>query len=295
MFSSEGERIPFIKCLKARGSVEVWLGNVEAMMKATVQSLAKRGMKDYPQSSNSVRPSATLSLLASHYSPSFALGVEASLNSSSKRGLGSNLGRDVSFQRSSFTGKSSRSTAQTGMDDGGRTEWLLSSPCSQIVLVVSQVFWCLSVEERLAAASSLAMTANAPGASISAANKSLSGLFIELVRSLEKVTEAVRGKLSLLQRKTVVALVTLDVHNRDIVDSLIEARCCSKTDFAWQMQLRYEYDADADLIVVRQVNARFEYGYEVSRIAFETLFASSNLESLHCSILGLSLVLSSLR
>ena len=30
-----------------------------------------------------------------------------------------------------------------------------------------------------------------------------------------------------------------------------------------QMQLRYEYDAEEDLVVIRQVNARFEYGYEV--------------------------------
>ena len=29
-------------------------------------------------------------------------------------------------------------------------------------------------------------------------------------------------------------------------------------DFNWQMQLRYEYDAEGDMVVVRQVNARCE-------------------------------------
>ncbi len=52
------------------------------------------------------------------------------------------------------------------------------------------------------------------------------------------------------------ALITIDVHNRDIVESLVAKRCSSKGDFDWQMQLRYEYDAEADSVLVRQVNAR---------------------------------------
>ncbi len=28
------------------------------------------------------------------------------------------------------------------------------------------------------------------------------------------------------------------------------------------MQLRYEYDVDTDAVIVRQINARFDYGYE---------------------------------
>lgn len=53
-----------------------------------------------------------------------------------------------------------------------------------------------------------------------------------------------------------VALITIDVHNRDIVESLVLKRCTSKSDFTWQMQLRYEYDQEAESVVVRQVQAR---------------------------------------
>lgn len=53
-----------------------------------------------------------------------------------------------------------------------------------------------------------------------------------------------------------VALITIDVHNRDIVESLLLKRCTSKSDFTWQMQLRYEYDQEAESVVVRQVQAR---------------------------------------
>lgn len=62
--------------------------------------------------------------------------------------------------------------------------------------------------------------------------------------------------------QVLVALITIDVHNRDIVEALMSAKCTSRTDFTWQMQLRYEYDSESDVVLVRQVNARFEYAYE---------------------------------
>jgi hypothetical protein len=53
------------------------------------------------------------------------------------------------------------------------------------------------------------------------------------------------------------ALITIDVHNRDIVDNLALSGCKSPSEFLWQMQLRYEYDAEAEAIFIKQVNARW--------------------------------------
>ena len=53
-----------------------------------------------------------------------------------------------------------------------------------------------------------------------------------------------------------MALITIDVHNRDIVDTLASSGCSSTADFGWQMQLRYEYDVDTDSVLLRHVNAR---------------------------------------
>jgi dynein heavy chain len=39
---------------------------------------------------------------------------------------------------------------------------------------------------------------------------------------LGQLTELVRGKLTSLQRKIIVALVTTDVHARDIVEGLVK-------------------------------------------------------------------------
>ena len=115
------------------------------------------------------------------------------------------------------------------------------------------------------------------------------------LQQLATLTALVRSRLSPLERKLLAALITIDVHNRDIVEMLvahkvgwggtriaswsvahnkdlcvvphnIHTQCVCSTlmarqvstpgDFDWQMQLRYEYDPEGDAVIVRQVNAR---------------------------------------
>lgn len=61
----------------------------------------------------------------------------------------------------------------------------------------------------------------------------------------------VRGELSGLHRRIMAALITIDVHARDIVDHMWRNNVCDINDFNWQMQLRYYFENE-DLIV-RQV------------------------------------------
>lgn len=72
----------------------------------------------------------------------------------------------------------------------------------------------------------------------------------------------VRGELTELQRKIVVALITVDVHARDIVEELKEHSVSSAQDFRWQKQLKYSWDEDVDDVRIRQVSATLSYGYE---------------------------------
>jgi len=74
--------------------------------------------------------------------------------------------------------------------------------------------------------------------------------------------ELVRDKLDSVRRKIIVALVTTDVHARDIIENLYKEDVSSIHDFQWQQQLRYYWDEDKDDCIVRQVNAHFSYGYE---------------------------------
>jgi len=72
----------------------------------------------------------------------------------------------------------------------------------------------------------------------------------------DNATRSRRQFCGLVHAQAVVALITADVHNRDVVLHLMEGQCHSAADFAWQRQLRYEYDGDVDTVVIRQVNAR---------------------------------------
>jgi dynein heavy chain len=43
----------------------------------------------------------------------------------------------------------------------------------------------------------------------------------------------INGPLTNIKRKILVSLITVDVHNRDIVDNLIESNVESTNDFSW--------------------------------------------------------------
>jgi dynein heavy chain len=127
-----------------------------------------------------------------------------------------------------------------------RTEWVLNQP-AQVVIMVSQIYWCRGVVA--------ALESKEPTNSMH--------LYLEKNRGdLKDMTVVVRGKLSGLHRKIIAALITIDVHARDIVEELYDARTASTNDFKWQMQLRYYWNDDDDVCVVRQTNSRFEYAYE---------------------------------
>lgn len=95
---------------------------------------------------------------------------------------------------------------------------------------------------------------------------------INLDQLVELTDMVCSDSLGSLQRKSIVALMTQDVHNRDIIETLITNKVVSVKSFKWQQQLRYYWgiedesgefaEGESDDCYVRQVDAKIKYGYE---------------------------------
>ena len=81
-----------------------------------------------------------------------------------------------------------------------KIQWIKKEP-AQVVAVASQIIWTTNTE-----------------ASIE--NQTIDNNLEKIIEQLKELTKLVSGKLSSLLRKVIVALITIEVHNRDIVDDL---------------------------------------------------------------------------
>ncbi|KAJ8333348.1 hypothetical protein SKAU_G00422440 [Synaphobranchus kaupii] len=123
-----------------------------------------------------------------------------------------------------------------------RSAWVREWP-GQVVLCTSQMFWTLEVHEAIG---------NGP--------EGLQLYYQQLQEQLNDIVELVRGKLPKQTRTTLGALVTIDVHARDVVMEMIEKGVSHETDFQWLAQLRYYWDNEN--VRVRIINCDVKYAYE---------------------------------
>lgn len=79
---------------------------------------------------------------------------------------------------------------------------------------------------------------------------------------LNKFSEIIRGNLTRLQRAKVVALVTIEIHARDVIEKLAKSSITDVNGFEWLAQLRVYWDRDKDDCAIKQTTTEFPYGYE---------------------------------
>ena len=73
----------------------------------------------------------------------------------------------------------------------------------------------------------------------------------------------VRGKLSNLQSITMGALITIDVHAKEVIESLVAIKIDNITQFEWIQQLRYYWEGQKEKQCrVKCIQTDFPYGYE---------------------------------
>ena len=123
----------------------------------------------------------------------------------------------------------------------------LTLTAGMVVLAVDQIFWTRETEEAL----------QRGGA------KGLTQYREKCVAQLDDIVARVREQLSKLQRKTLGAMVTLDVHGRDVLITMEAAGVSIANDFDWMAQLRYYYAPQVSQeIQVRMITAERAYGFE---------------------------------
>ncbi|XP_021113900.1 dynein heavy chain 6, axonemal [Heterocephalus glaber] len=130
-----------------------------------------------------------------------------------------------------------------------RTDWVVAGHPSQVILTVSQIMWCRDLTECL---------------------ETEDTNHVEALEVFEKVNferlnalaALVRGNLPKLHRDIITALITIDVHARDIVTELVQAKVDTVDSFEWQRQLRYYWLIDLDNCVARMALSQYTYGYE---------------------------------
>uniref|UniRef100_W5L7L2 Dynein axonemal heavy chain 12 n=1 Tax=Astyanax mexicanus TaxID=7994 RepID=W5L7L2_ASTMX len=123
-----------------------------------------------------------------------------------------------------------------------RSQWVREWP-GQVVLCTSQMYWTQEVHE--------AIRSGVGG---------LKNYYNQLQSQLKDIVELVRGKLPKQTRTTLGALVTIDVHARDVVMEMIEKGVSHETDFQWLAQLRYYWNNDNVRVCI--INCDVKYAYE---------------------------------
>ncbi|XP_037621211.1 dynein heavy chain 6, axonemal [Sebastes umbrosus] len=129
-----------------------------------------------------------------------------------------------------------------------REEWVVAGHPSQVVLTISQLMWCRDMDaclegdhDHFAALEEFKLTN---------------------FERLNALAALVRGQLPTLHRNIITALITIDVHARDIVIDLVRQKVDDRSNFEWQRQLRYYWDLDMDNCVAKMALSTYIYGYE---------------------------------
>lgn len=87
-----------------------------------------------------------------------------------------------------------------------------------------------------------------------AAKKNLRQLKKKWVSYLNKLTSFTRSKLTKIERNKVVALITIEVHARDVIDRLHKGGTTHVADFDWLSQLRFYWDVEQNDCIVEQAS-----------------------------------------
>ena len=137
---------------------------------------------------------------------------------------------------------------KTEQEQIDRGEWLFAYP-AQLVIAVDEIFWTALCGEAIRQVGDGVPDATAK--------------FLEYVLAqIEAMVVIVRGDITGQQRTMLGAVITIDVHARDVTRTLARKAIDNLDNFEWSKQLRYYWEEGIDNCTAKQTNTRFVYGYE---------------------------------
>ncbi|CAF0886754.1 unnamed protein product, partial [Adineta ricciae] len=133
-------------------------------------------------------------------------------------------------------------------EDKPRELWVQDYP-AQIALTGSQVFWTMEVNSAFARIEE-------------GYENGLKDYYKKAVGQLNALIEMLLTDISPLERQKIETICTIDVHARDVVAKMIQARVENSSEFLWQCQLRHRWDEREKDCFANICDAQFRYAHE---------------------------------
>lgn len=119
-----------------------------------------------------------------------------------------------------------------------RPEWIMDYQ-GMVCLAANQVWWTAEVENVFS--------------KIKKGNhRAMKEYLVQLNRQLDDLVIKVREDLSMNDRSKFRAIVTIDVHARDIIENFVRDSIADAVEFEWESQLRFYWKRDPDNLYVSQ-------------------------------------------
>jgi dynein heavy chain len=129
-----------------------------------------------------------------------------------------------------------------------KLKWVESN-YAQLVLLISATGWVKMTEENFRKIQE-------------GETEAMSNFFKTVVLNLNALIRLVQGHLESPTRKKVMCMITMETHNRDIIEKLVKDKVRKADEFQWQSQLKFYYDDKTELFYTRIADAKLMYGYE---------------------------------
>lgn len=130
----------------------------------------------------------------------------------------------------------------------GKLAWIKGN-YAQLVLLISATGWVRNTEDKFRRIQE-------------GETEAMSTFLKHVIANLTALIKLVQGELDSPTRRKVMCLITMETHNRDIIDRLVKEKVRKADDFQWQSQLKFYYDDKNESFYCRIADAMLKYSYE---------------------------------